>query len=277
MEVIGRRKGGHEFPIELSMASWSVGDRRFYSGIARDISERRENERLKGEFISIVSHELRTPINTLFGALELLHAGRVGELPPRAMRMVEIAYNNTGRLKRLVNDMLDIQLLEWGRLPINLGRADAAALMGEALDAMQDQAARLAVELEGWPLAAPVLVDADRIVQALTNLLGNALKYTAPGGRVWLRAEVIGEEVRFEVGDTGRGIPAEALDGIFEKYQQVAPADAREKGGAGLGLAIARAIVERHDGRIWAESTLGAGSRFFIALPLAAVDEDAGS
>lgn len=276
MEVIGRRKDGHEFPIELSMASWRVGDRRFYSGIARDITERRENERLKGEFISIVSHELRTPINTLFGALELLHDGRVGALPPRAVRMVEIAYNNTGRLKRLVNDMLDVQLLEWGRLPINLARADASALMGEALDAMQDQAARLAVGLEGQPLAAPVLVDADRIVQALTNLLGNALKYTGPGGRVWLRAEATGEEVTFEVGDTGRGIPAESLDGIFEKYQQVAPGDAREKGGAGLGLAITRAIVERHHGRIWAESTLGEGSRFYIALPLAAVDAPAG-
>jgi signal transduction histidine kinase len=275
MEVVGRRKDGHEFPIELSMASWSVGDRRFYSGIARDISERRENERLKGEFISIVSHELRTPINTLFGALELLHDGRVGELPPRAVRMVEIAYNNTGRLKRLVNDMLDIQLLEWGRLPINLARADAAALMGEALDAMQDQATRLAVALDGEPLAAPVLVDADRIVQALTNLLGNALKYTEPGGRVWLRAAVTGEEVTFEVGDTGRGIPAEALDGIFEKYQQVAPGEAREKGGAGLGLAITRAIVERHHGRIWAESILGEGSRFYIALPIAAVDQPA--
>lgn len=277
MEVIGRRKGGHEFPIELSIASWSVGERRFFSGILRDISERRENERLRGEFISIVSHELRTPINTLFGALELLYDGRVGDLPPRAARMVEIAYNNTGRLKRLVNDMLDIQLLEWGRLPISLARADAAALMGEALDAMQDQATRLAVRLEGWPLAAPVLVDADRIVQALTNLLGNALKYTEPGGEVWLRAAIVGDEVRFEVGDTGRGIPAEALEGIFEKYQQVAPADAREKGGAGLGLAIARAIVERHDGRIWAESTLGAGSRFFIALPIAAVDDGAGT
>jgi PAS domain S-box-containing protein len=275
MEVIGRRKDGREFPVELSMASWHVGDRRFYSGIARDITERRENERLRGEFISIVSHELRTPINTLFGALELLHDGRVGELPPRAVRMVEIAYNNTGRLKRLVNDMLDVQLLEWGRLPINLARADAADLMGEALDAMQDQAARLDVRLEGRPLAAPVLVDADRIVQALTNLLGNALKYTAPGGRVWLRAELTEDEVTLEVGDTGRGIPAEALDGIFDKYQQVAPGEAREKGGAGLGLAITRAIVERHHGRIWVQSTLGEGSRFSIALPLAAVDAPA--
>ncbi|MFN3432540.1 MAG: sensor histidine kinase, partial [Candidatus Sericytochromatia bacterium] len=115
--------------------------------------------------------------------------------------------------------------------------------------------------------------DADRIVQTLTNLLGNALKYTPSGGRVWLGAAIVDEEVTFEVGDTGRGIPEDALPRVFEKYEQVAPGDAREKGGAGLGLSIARAIVERHQGRLWAESTLGAGSRFRFTLPVAAVSE----
>ncbi|MFN3432425.1 MAG: PAS domain S-box protein, partial [Candidatus Sericytochromatia bacterium] len=106
IEVTGRRKNGHEFPAELSLTFWTVRGKRFYSGIIRDLTERREIERLKSEFVTIVSHELRTPINTMLGALELLNTGMVGELPPRAQRMVEIAFGNTGRLKRLVNDML---------------------------------------------------------------------------------------------------------------------------------------------------------------------------
>jgi PAS domain S-box-containing protein len=272
IEVTGRRKNGHEFPAELSLTFWTVRGKRFYSGIIRDLTERREIERLKGEFVTIVSHELRTPINTMLGALELLSTGMVGELPPRAARMVEIAFGNTGRLKRLVNDMLDIQLLEWGRLPIQLDRAEAADIMHEAADSVLAQAERLGISLEVNPLKAPVLADSDRIVQTLTNLLGNALKYTPAGGRVWLNAEIVDEEVTFEVGDTGRGIPADALPRVFEKYEQVAPGEAREKGGAGLGLSIARAIVERHQGRLWAESVVGEGTRFRFTLPVATVE-----
>lgn len=272
IEVTGRRKNGHEFPAELSLTFWTVRGKRFYSGIIRDLTERREIERLKSEFVTIVSHELRTPINTMLGALELLNTGMVGELPPRAARMVEIAFGNTGRLKRLVNDMLDIQLLEWGRLPIQLDRAEAADIMLEAAEAVQAQADRLGISLEVTPLQAPVLADSDRIVQTLTNLLGNALKYTPTGGRVWLHAAIVDEEVTFEVGDTGRGIPADALPRVFEKYEQVAPGDAREKGGAGLGLSIARAIVERHQGRVWAESVVGEGTRFRFTLPVASVN-----
>jgi signal transduction histidine kinase len=122
-----------------------------------------------------------------------------------------------------------------------------------------------------------LVADADRIVQALTNLIANAVKYTSAGGRVWLTATADAHEVRLEVGDTGRGIPAEQLAAIFEKFQQVAPDEAREKGGAGLGLAITRAIVERHGGRVWTESEVGVGSRFFLALPRSGPEEPGGT
>lgn len=272
------RADGGTFWGEVTAIPLPSEQERLVLALIVDITEQREVERLKSEFVSIVSHELRTPVNTLMGALDLLQSGMLGELPPKVARMTEIALNNTDRLKRLVNDMLDIQLLEWGRLPLDLEPADAADLMRQARDSMQPMADQLQVSLALEPLLAPVTVDSDRIVQALTNLLANALKYTPAGGRVWLRAELRDEAVCFEVGDTGRGIRADRLSGIFDTFSQVDPADARDKGGAGLGLAITRAIVERHGGRLWVESVLGEGSRFYFTLPLAedGPDEPAG-
>jgi PAS domain S-box-containing protein len=263
------RLDGSLFDAEVRSQPIGLAGEAASLAIIRDVTDRRRDERLQSEFISIVSHELRTPINTLMGALDLLGSRMLGEFPPQAHRMIDIAMNNTLRLKRLVNDMLDIQLLEWGRLPFFVEAADASDLLLQARDAMQPLAVQREVALEVTPLRAPVAVDVDRMGQVFANLVGNALKYTPEGGRVALSAEVCGAEVVFEVRDDGRGIPTDQLATIFEKFQQVAPGEARERGGAGLGLAIARGLVERHGGRIWAESAPGEGSRFYVAVPLA--------
>jgi signal transduction histidine kinase len=144
---------------------------------------------------------------------------------------------------------------------------DASELMVKAAGEMNAMAAREGVELSISPLEAPVFADADRVLQTLTNLLSNAIKFSAAGARVRLAAEERGEEVLFSVQDQGRGIPAESLDTIFERFQQVDSSDARQKGGTGLGLAISRSIVQQHGGEIWVESELGKGSTFFFTLP----------
>ena len=153
-------------------------------------------------------------------------------------------------------------------------RCDAGALMQQAADAMLGTSEIAGVRLSVVPLAATVWGDPDRIIQTLDNLIGNAVKFSPAGATVRLSAERRDDMIVFEVRDQGRGIPANMLEAIFERFEQVEASDSREKGGAGLGLAICRSIVERLGGRIWAESTLGSGSSFFVALP-AFVEEEA--
>src|SRR5262249_21743130 len=145
-------------------------------------------------------------------------------------------------------------------------RCNMADLMTRVGDEMQGMAEKAGVTLVVQPAQAQLWVDPDRLMQTLTNLLSNAIKFSLAGTTVWLRAERQGEPLLVEVEDQGRGIPADKLESIFERFQQVDASDSREKGGTGLGLAICRSIVHQHGGRIWAESTLGAGSTFSLTL-----------
>ncbi len=240
-----------------------------------DITERTLMTRVKDEFVSVVSHELRTPLTSIKGSLGLLAGGVFGALPPEGARMVEIAITNTDRLVRLINDVLDLERIGSGKAPLVLAPLPLVAVLGEAVDATAGVAGQAGVRLE---VVEPVLdlgllVDCDRIVQALTNLLGNAVKFSAEGSAAVLSAS-LGEddggkpEVRIHVADRGRGIPTDRLEAVFGRFEQVDASDAREKGGTGLGLAIVQAIAEQHGGRVWVDSILGEGSTFHLALPL---------
>ncbi|GEM_PF-3459793 len=233
----------------------------------RDITERHRIEQMKSEFISIVSHELRTPLTSIKGALGLLVSGKLGALPPKGQRMLEVAASNTDRLVRLISDILDIERIESGKITLTLAPCDTALLMQQAAELMQVMADKAEVRLQVEPLAVPLVADADRLLQVLSNLLSNAIKFSPPHGTVWLRVAQVGWELIFEVRDEGRGIPADKFELIFERFQQVDGSDAREKGGSGLGLPICRSLVRQHGGRIWVESEVGAGSSFFVALP----------
>jgi PAS domain S-box-containing protein len=233
-----------------------------------DITKRRAVERMKNEFVSMVSHELRTPLTSIRGALGLLASGRLGPSPEKGQRMLEIALTNTDRLVRLINDILDIERIESGRVTMAKQSCDAGPLMVQAAEVMRPIAEKAGVILEARPQSARLWADPDRIVQTLTNLLSNAVKFSPQGATVWLSAERRDHEFLFQVRDEGRGIPPDKLEKIFERFEQVDASDSREKGGTGLGLAICRSIVQQHGGRIWVESTLGKGSSFFVALPL---------
>lgn len=229
--------------------------------------ERRALERMKDEFVSVVSHELRTPLTAIRGALGLLATGKLCQPTQTCQRMVAVGVANADRLVRLVNDILDLERIQAGAIPMQKKVCQAGELMRQAADLMQVTAESHGVTLTVAPYSASLWADPDRIMQVLINLLNNAIKFSPPGSTVALRAERIDHEIRFEVKDEGRGIPAESLSRIFERFQQVDASDSREKGGTGLGLAICRSIVAQHGGRIWAESVLGRGSTFFFQLP----------
>ncbi|HTR72072.1 MAG TPA: HAMP domain-containing sensor histidine kinase [Solirubrobacteraceae bacterium] len=228
----------------------------------------RESERVKDEFLSIAGHELRTPLTSIRGSLGLLEAGVLGPLPGDAANMVAIALVNTDRLVRLVNDVLDVERMAAGGLKLHLVKADAGELVEQSLQAIRASADAAGVRLCAHAAPIAVLADPDRVVQVLVNLIGNAVKFSEPGGVVDVTVAGDEEGALFSVHDTGRGIPEDSLANVFERFRQVDASDARERGGTGLGLPIARGIVEQHGGRIWVDSAVGEGSTFrFTLLP----------
>ncbi len=242
---------------------------------ARDVTERLELERLKDEFVSVVSHELRTPLTSIRGALGLLASGKIGDFPDKAQRMLEIAVNNSDRLVRLINDILDLERMESGRVSMHKRAVAIGDVMLQAADLMRAMAEKSNVRLDVHPVELELHADPDRMMQTFSNLLSNAIKFSPEGGTVRFTGEVKPNSVIVAVQDEGRGIPAEKLQSIFERFQQVDVSDSREKGGTGLGLAIVRMIVEQHGGKIWAESVLGQGSTFLVELPLATGESSA--
>ncbi|HEX5753427.1 MAG TPA: ATP-binding protein [Archangium sp.] len=247
----------------------------FY-GVARDVTEqkrleaeRRQMERMKSEFVSTVSHELRTPLTSIRGSLGLLEGGILGELPAQAQDMVRIARTNTERLIRLINDILDLEKMESGKLDFHLEPLELDALLAQAVEAHQGYARECgaSVELVVEAPGARVLADGDRFLQVLANLLSNALKFSPRGERVTLRLERVGPRLRVSVEDRGPGIPEAFRGRIFEKFAQADGSDSRRKGGTGLGLSIARALAERMGGTLDFVTTKGAGTTFRVELP----------
>ncbi len=261
------------------------GEVKGFFAVISDISDRKAMERMKDEFISIVSHELRTPLTSIHGSLKLLATGRLGHLYPEGEQMLEIADENTDRLVRLVNDVLDLQSMESGLVSLDSEICDAGNLIRQASEAMQGLAQQHSIILKYSLVSLSVYANSDYILQTLTNLISNAIKFSSAGDTVYLTASAdddpafppmadpsLSNAVLFQVQDQGRGIPPDKLESIFGRFQQIDASDSRQKGGTGLGLAICQQIIERHGGKIWAESTLGKGSIFYFTLPRAILD-----
>jgi len=241
--------------------------------VAVDISLRRRMEQMKTEFISTVSHELRTPLTAIRGALGMLVGGVAGEIGDGARPLLEIAHKNSERLVRLINDILDIEKLEAGRLPFNFSRCDVLKLIEQTLTDLKPYAdehgARLELVLPQANLKAEANVDPDRFAQIMANLLSNAIKHSPAGGVVRVELHGDGGELEVAVQDQGPGIPENFRARIFERFAQADSSDARKRGGTGLGLAITRSLVEQMHGRIGFDSQEGHGARFWLRLPLA--------
>ena len=270
-----RRHDGKEVPVEVTASPLTSAEGTIGAVVGfRDVTERREVDRMKSEFVSVVSHELRTPLTAIRGSLGLISGGAVGQLPPRAAHMVSIALESSERLTRLINDILDIERIEAGTTPMDVADHAAAELIDAAIAQVQVIAMNAGVRIEVTSAEGAVHADRDRVVQALLNLIGNAIKFSPPQTTIEVESVVDGDLVQFRVSDQGRGIPADKLSSIFNRFEQVDSSDAREKGGTGLGLAISRSIVERHGGRIWAENRADGGATFRFTLPRAVIRVD---
>jgi PAS domain S-box-containing protein len=238
-------------------------------GMSRDMTVRQEIDRLKSEFITTVSHELRTPLTSIRGALGLLAGGVTGELSHPPKKMVDIAYKNSERLTRLVNDILDIERIEGGQLAFQIAPLDLTCLVEQAIEANRGYGSQFGVTFaltHSMP-STHVQGDADRLAQVFTNLLSNAAKFSPTGGTVEVAITRQDTQLRVGITDHGPGVPEAFRARIFGKFAQADGSATRQNGGAGLGLSIAKAIVERHGGRIDYISAHNQGATFFVDLP----------
>ncbi len=262
------RADGSSFPAEFALTP-IAGQGRFSGSVLsfRDISQRYALDRLKDEFISTVSHELRTPLTSIRGALGLLASGTLGEVNDKASNLLRIALTNSDRLVRLINDILDLERMQSGKEPLTFRPVQLAQIVRQAIDGMTPVAEAAGVQLIHDTTEVEIAADPDRLLQVLTNLLSNAVKFSPPGSTISMLLHPGVSGVTLSIIDQGRGIPADKLEAIFGRFQQVNASDSRQKGGSGLGLAICRTIVQQHSGRIWAERNPVRGSTFRVFLP----------
>jgi len=291
LELSARRKDGREFPVEISLSPLETDDGTLVTAAVRDTTERhqllqeirnrsaelevqslraQEANRLKSEFLANMSHEFRTPLNAIIGFTELMHDGRVGEVPPQHKEFLGDVLTSARHLLRLINDLLDLAKIEAGKLEFHPEPNRLTDLIGEVRDIVRSLAARksLQVVVEVDPEVEEVVADAARLKQVLYNYVSNAIKFTPDEGIIVIRARP--EDVdrfRLEVEDTGIGIQEELMGRLFIEFQQLDASTAKRYPGTGLGLALTRTIVEAQGGEVGVRSEYGSGSTFHAVLP----------
>jgi signal transduction histidine kinase len=304
LTLMGMRKDGTEFPVEISLSPTHEGEEIRVVAIIRDVTERKRVEevmhsmerrfnntltatnaelerrnreveradRLKSEFLASMSHELRTPLHTIIGFSELLAEEIQGPLNEKQRRFVGHIHRDSKHLLELINDVLDLSKIESGKVELRRelfeGAAEVAQVVESVRPAAETKGIELQTQIEGkWNLDG----DKVRFREVLFNLLSNAVKFTPSGGRITVAAAESDqpEFCCFSVEDTGVGIAAGEEESIFDKFYQVGSTTKGVREGTGLGLTITRHIVELHGGRIWVESELGKGSRFTFTMPRA--------
>jgi PAS domain S-box-containing protein len=270
LERVVVTRDGREIEVELRIGVIDTGKLQLLCAFMHDISHRKEVERIKREFVSTVSHELRTPLTSIYGSLRLLAGGVSGQLPAQGRQLLEMSIRSCERLIRLINDVLDVEKIESGRLELKVQRVSLRELVERALRDTQAFADGHGVrQVLDAPEDALVDADADRIIQVVVNLLSNAAKFSPRGDEVRLSLRVDGRTARVAVEDHGSGIPEAFRSRVFERFAQADSSDRREKGGTGLGLNICRSIVQAHGGTIGFDSEPDVRTVFFFELPLA--------
>ncbi len=265
------RKDGTFFPAEYTVTP--IRKNNEIAGavvIFNDITERKKVEQIKNEFISTVSHELRTPLTSVRGSLGLLVGGAGGDLPEQANTLVSIANKNTERLLLLINDILDIEKIESGKMVYHYKLLNLHEFLENAIQANFAYGEQFGVRfvITQCPDTIQIYADDDRLMQVMNNLLSNAAKFSEQGSQVEISAVRRAHKVRISITDNGKGIPQNFQKHIFEKFAQADASDTRVMGGTGLGLSISKAIVEQHGGRIDFISRVNIGTTFFFDLPV---------
>jgi PAS domain S-box-containing protein len=268
IQLSGLQHDGSRVPVEVSVSSFKMHGTQMLTAILRDITEREQMEQRVSEFYSMVSHELRTPITSIKGSLSLMAEGFAGELPSLAQELIQIAREESERLLRLINDILDIRKIAEGKLKLRISVNDIDELVGTAIDALKGFAEHENVTLVKEVSTTKLIdCDRDRIIQVLANLISNAVKFSSSGANVIVRVGYNEHIIRISVTDSGNGIPEGELKKLFVPFQQLDCSSSRPKGGTGLGLAISKAIVREHGGEIGVESEVGIGTTFWFEIP----------
>ncbi len=275
-------------PFELEMPATTAGGREYWvrvvgaprleegevvgmRGYHQDITEQKQAELAKREFVSVVNHELRTPLTSIRGSLSLVVHGVMGEVPEEAMGLLQIALKNAERLGRLIDDILDLEKMEAGSVVIELGPVDVQEEIAAVLESNQQFAEDFGIEFSfsGPDRRIEICADPNKFQQVLTNLLSNAIKFSPSGARVDISVSQLGSnQVRVAVQDYGPGIPKSFQDRIFEKFTRADTSDTRRRPGTGLGLNIARGLTEKMGGRIDFETKVGEGTTFYVDFPI---------
>jgi PAS domain S-box-containing protein len=274
-----QRRDGLELACEWTLTPLADEEERVNSIVlqGRDITQQRAAERVRSEFTSTLSHELRTPLTSILGSLQLLRSGAVGDMDKDQGELVEVAERNGQRLLDLINEVLDIEKIESGRLTLVPEPMALDKLLNESLRLNQGYADRFRANLALHGQVPGIIVRADRkrLMQVMTNLLSNAAKFSPPNSAVDVTVELRDYLVRVEVSDRGPGIPEAFRPRMFARFAQADSADSRIKGGTGLGLAISKRLVEMMQGRIGFEDREGGGTTFFFELPVLNTEEGA--
>ncbi len=265
-----RRQNGTMCDMRWS-ANWSESERSFFC-VIHDVSQQKELERLKKEVIRMVSHDLRSPLSSVSSLLELLSYEMYGKLNEVGERRVNATRLEVDRLIRMINDLLDFEKMEAGKLELHCINTKSETIFEKSIEAIRGLAEKKNIKIETKKSDVNVHCDEDRIIQVVVNLVSNAIKFSDKDGKLILSAEQLDGTGKLNVIDFGRGIPEEKIGTIFDRFSQVEAADAKQESGTGLGLAICKSIIDQHGGTIGVESAPGEGSTFWFTLPSAVTD-----
>ena len=269
IDLGGRNSDGEPVLVDAMLGVMPLPDGTHIIAALRDAAGRREIERLKDDFISTVSHELRTPLTSVVGSLGLLRSGAAGELPAAAQRLAEIADNNSHRLIRLINDILDVDQIRKGRLAFDYAVIDLRDVVARTVHAMQGLADRKGITINTSIPEEPAttFADAERLIQVASNLTSNAIKFSPDGSTVLIELIEGSDTHIIQVTDKGPGIDPEFSKKLFNRFSQGSQPGAQLIAGTGLGLAISREIVHHHGGEISFENRSEGGARFAFTVP----------
>lgn len=269
-EIIGLRSDQIEVPIEFNMGTINMNNENIYIFVIRDITQRKEVNRVKNEFVSIVSHELRTPLTSIIGALSFITNDIVNE-PDKQKELLAMAHRNSHFLLTLINNILDVDKLEQNKMsfdiqPLNINEV-FNNVINQNLILLQNE--NLTLNFSPLSEDIQILADKTRLAQIITNLLSNAIKFSNKNGEINIFMDVLDDVVRVHIKDNGVGIGEDYREVIFDKFVQIDSSDTRKKGGSGLGLAICKSIIKKMNGNIDFKSEPGIGSDFYFDLPIA--------
>jgi|AGTN01.2.fsa_nt_gi PAS domain S-box len=269
-ETLARNADNNFFPVEISTMELSTPDGSRIFAFVSDITERHKIEQMKREFVAMISHDVRSPLMNISGIIELMRHGKFGDITPASDEQLQVADRNLVRVIQMISELLEIERIEAGNIPLIAKLNNLTTTAREAIAAVEQLAEAKSIAIKCWDNNLIAVFDGDRLHRVFVNLLANAIKFSPEHSFIALEQKKVGKEFEICVIDHGRGVPESSRDIIFSKFSQVSVKDDTESGGTGLGLAVCKGIVEAHGGTIGvrANDDGSGGSTFWFRLPI---------